>query len=246
MKSISFWAKKHIWQSRLLIIIFWLLLNITGIFIGKQYAEINIHLPEYYCLLCIFFITVLCIIYPRQNSHTASPNKYFYRKLCDTLLAGFTFIMIIYTGNNEKRIFERAQNSYAASIISLPGDTGLYNHPLMRDYLSKLRSSEIKSMSTHAKMKLIKRQLRSVRNDKEITKVTKALLIGLSVLAGFFLIIGVAALSCSLACSGSEGMAYVVAFGGTFLIIFFLVKLIKHISKMKIKDKQEEGNNIKG
>ncbi len=59
MKQISYWAKKHVWQSRALIVMIYILLNFLGIFTGKALNELNIIIPESYFIACIFAIIIL-------------------------------------------------------------------------------------------------------------------------------------------------------------------------------------------
>lgn len=53
MKKISYWAKNHVWATRFLIILIYILLNIIGVFTGKLLSEINIHIPQPYLVACI-------------------------------------------------------------------------------------------------------------------------------------------------------------------------------------------------
>ncbi len=71
---------------------------------------------------------------------------------------------------------------------------------------------------------------------KDATKGERTALIVLSILIALGLLSLVAALSCNLSCSGSEGGAAVVAILGTGLIIFLLVKIIKRINRGKPKE----------
>ncbi len=78
MKQISYWAKKHIWQSRLLIILVYILLNIIGIFTGKLLNEVNVIIPGLYFIACIIFTIALWIWYPdRQNANRSLKPSFF-------------------------------------------------------------------------------------------------------------------------------------------------------------------------
>ncbi len=86
MKQISYWAKEHVWQSRVLIILVYILLNVIGIFTGKLLTEINVTVPALYSIACIIFTIALWIGYPyRQNAKPGVRSSVLYtrRKLFD-------------------------------------------------------------------------------------------------------------------------------------------------------------------
>lgn len=68
----------------------------------------------------------------------------------------------------------------------------------------------------------------------------KVALITLSVLAATGLLYIVAALACNLSCSGSEGAAVELMFGGVGLTVFFLLIAISAITGRKKKPKKTD------
>ncbi len=233
MKQISYWAKKHVWQSRALIVLIYILLNILGIFTGKALNDINIIIPQPYFIACIIFTIILWVWYPKKgniNSNINGSILYFQRKLLDFSLGLITFLMIIYAGNNWQNLFIKSESALASKIIPMPKDSAIYNNPLIKNFITSLKEMDIAQLTQKEKLRLIKKQIKTIKQSSDTSKSNKTLLIILSVFAALALIYSLAALSCSIACAGSEALAIVVAVAGTALIIYFLVRIIKRIS----------------
>ena len=238
MKQISYWAKKHIWQSRLLIILIYILLNIIGIFTGTLLNEVNVFVPGIYFIACIIFTIALWIWYPhRQNANRSVKPSVLYtrRKLFDFSLGAVTFLMIIYAGNNLGHLFIKSESAQASNIIRFSKDTAIYNNPIIKNFITGIKSMDVSKLSQREKLRLIKDQIKAIKQDKENSKSAKILLITLSVIIALGLLYGLAALSCSISCSGSEALAIIVAIGGTVLIIFLLVRVIKRITNSRVR-----------
>lgn len=106
MKQISYWAKNHIWPSRLLIAVVYILLNALGIFTGKLLKDIGINLPGYFFMLCVTLTILLWFGYSCKSPKPAIYFSYYFRrKLFDFCLGMVTFLMIVYGSNNYKNLF---------------------------------------------------------------------------------------------------------------------------------------------
>ncbi|KAA9034661.1 hypothetical protein FW778_21875 [Ginsengibacter hankyongi] len=231
MKSISFWAKNHIWQSRLMIFMIYVLINVIGLFIGKLLNDINVTLPGLYFITCVIFTVILWIGYSGTNVSAARLfTRYFRRKFFDFALGLLTFSMIIYGGNNYKNFFINNEAVNAFSIHHLSKDSAIYYNPLIQNFIASIKNMDVSKLSLKEKKRIIKHQIKTIKHDKDTSEGNKALLIILSVIIALVLLYGLAALSCSLSCSGSEALAVIVAIGGTFLIVFFLIRIIKRIT----------------
>ena len=240
MKSISFWAKKHIWQSRLLIVVIYILLNGIGLSTGKLLNDINVTLPGLYFIVCVIITVILCIGYSSTNVMAARLfTRYFRRKFFDFALGLITFLMIIYSGNNYKILFINNEAVNAFSIHHLSKDSTLYYNPLIQNFIASIKNMDVSKLSLKEKKRIIKHQIKTIKHDKDISEGNKTLLIILSVIIALGLLFGLAGLSCSLSCSGSEALAIIVGIGGTFLIIFFLIRIIKRITNSHVKKKKE-------
>jgi len=236
MKTISYWAKAHKWQSRLLIILIYILLNIIGMFTGKLLQEIGVNLPPLYFTCCVIFTIAAWIMYPSSNATQGktSPALYFRRKLFDFSFGAVTFLMIVHAGNNWQHLFTTGGQALAAKIIPVKRVSASENTPHIRKFIAEIKSMDVKQLSEREKLRLIKKQVKAINHDKNTSDTGKALLIGLSVIVALGLLYGLAGLSCSISCGGSEALAIIVAVLGTALIIFLLVRVIKSITRGRV------------
>lgn len=237
MKTISYWAKRHVWQSRSIIILIYISLNFIGIFVGKLLHAIHVTLPFTFFISCILCTILLWIFYPSANNkkQIVSPRKsYCKRKVFDFSLGAVTFLMIIYTGNNWNNINISNEVTYASNIIDITKDSALHNNPHIKNFISIINSKDVSKLSKHEKLRLLKNQIKEIKHDKGTSSTEKTLLIILSILVALLLLGLLAGLACNLSCSGSEALAAVVGIGGTVLIIFLLVLFIKRITKKPV------------
>lgn len=246
MKIISLWAKNNVWNARILICIIYILLNVIGICTGELLREINIQLPETVLPLCLIFTAILAFGYPAKNNGskgTCILSNYAHRKIFDFLLGLITFILICYTGNNREHLFAKVESVSASIVYPDYHDTTLLRHPLITNFIQNLKTPETKQLSQRSKFKLIKKQVKTIRHATSLSDNDKTILIILSVLIALGLLFLLAGASCSLSCSGSEALAVIVLVGGSFLIIFFLIRIIKQIRHPR--KKAEETNESK-
>jgi protein-S-isoprenylcysteine O-methyltransferase Ste14 len=233
MKKISIWAKHHVWQSRLIIIVIYILLNVIGIFIGQQLKDINVILPQFYFIACILITIALWIWYPERLK--TRQTSYAKRKLFDFSLGAVTFLMIIYAGNNWRYLFINSETVQATKIIRSSTDSAINSNSLIKSFILNINNTDVSRLSQRKKINLIKTQIKKIQQQKETTKGEKTALIVLSVFVALILLYGLAGLSCSISCGGSEALAIIVALAGTFLIIFLLVRIIKAITNPRKK-----------
>lgn len=104
---------------------------------------------------------------------------------------------------------------------------------------------DVSKLTLRQKIKIIKHQVKTIKRDPNTSKSQKTLLIILSVFVAVFLLLILAAGSCSISCSGSEGIATIVFLGGTFLLVFLLVHIIKRINHPKAARKKEDRDTQK-
>lgn len=232
MKQVSFWAKNHKISARITIIFAYFLLNIISLFTGDILHSINLIFNPFFCLAAMFLTIVGVLIYPSGKNKSRYKNFYFRHKMADGILILATFLFLVYSGNsiNENRI-RIFQPAYGISIITP-------RHPEANSY------SVSKASSVSSKKGLRKtffKKLREIRKKyKGATKTDKTLLIILAIVAAGFLMSLLLALSCSIACSGSEALAYIVGIIGAGAIIYGVIKLIQRITRGKPqKDKAE-------
>lgn len=217
MRKLSFWASTHAWSARLIIIILiYPLLNISGWFIGDLLAQQEVHINPNWgyplSLICLF----LCVIYPFRGDRFRHRLIYEHKRSIDILLIATTACFILLRGNN---FISGASSEPVTTAAASSGDASTLKpgHPL------KMKKTE---------KNLIKKLLKRMRSQyRKSDKTEKALLIVLGVIIFILAFYALAALSCSLACSGSEGLAYVVFFLGLGGLIFLLVRFIQRVTR---------------
>ena len=233
MRQISYWAKNHVWQSRLLIVVIYILLNAAGIFTGKLLKELNVVIPGFCFAACVVSTIVLWVWYPtkKANPNVSSGTLYFRRKSFEFLIGCVTFLMIVYAGNNWQYLSLASSPAKASKLVPHEKDSVSQENVLVRNFITELQSKDISKLSSKEKLRIIKNQVKIIKEDEGTTKGEKIVYTILSVLLAIALLMGLTVLSCSIACGGAEALSLIVAFGGSFLIIFFLVRLINSINK---------------
>ena len=233
MKKISFWARNHVWATRFIIIGIYVLLNITGIVLGDLLFSVNVIMkPVFLYCTCFIFLAGM-FLYPSKKENAKYRNFYRSQKTADLVLAGCTFLLIVYGGNHLNTTKPAgASNLYAASIISLSTNTapGVTSKIIAEDKDASAKPIK-KPLSKKELKKKLKNNLHQLRKlYKESSDGEKALLIALSVIIALGLLFLLLSLSCSISCSGADGLALVVGILGTALIVFLLVRVIQRIT----------------
>ena len=241
MKQISFWAKNHIWPSRLLIITIHILLIVLAGYTGILLNELNIIIPTSCFIVVAIFTIMLWLNYPKHTRTSAvakSSRSYYRRKLYDFSLGLTGFLLIVFAANKPALLSADTKNVYAKIV---PGtiDTTLNNHPLIQDFIASIKSNDVSKLNEKEKLGLIKKQIKTIKHSKDTTPGQKTLLIILSIIIALTLLMCLAALACSAACAGSGALAILLFAGGGFLTIFFLVRIIKNISHPRTKKEPE-------
>lgn len=236
MKQISFWAKGHKWQSRILIILIYIMLNACGIYAGKLLFELNVLLPTFYFSICVIITMILWLGYPanKKYNNRSTGNSYVRRKFIDFSLSLVTFLMIVFAGNHWNNPDIKTGLVFASKLTPVSNDRGIQNHPLIKSFKADLQRKDVTQLTNKDKLRLIKKQVKGIQQNKETSKGEKAVLIILSVLVALVLLFGLTALACNIACSGSEALAILVAVLGSVVIVALLVKVINLINKPKV------------
>lgn len=238
MKKISFWAKAHKWQTRVIIIVAFLVLNTLGIVTGilLQQLEVSVSLTVLFILFTLYLAAL--ITYPNKSEKGKTLSRtafYIKQKSCDFILAASSFGMIVYLANHPDRLFQLYPEINAAmkTSPSLPKDSLARGYKSIKDFSTSMKDKNGNQLKWKERKKLLKEQIREIKKSKGLTKGDKTGLIILSVLVAIGLIVLVASLACSLSCSGSDALAVIVGIGGTALIIFLLVLIIRNIKKKR-------------
>jgi hypothetical protein len=213
MKQISFWAREHKKAARIYIVIGFLFLNVSGLFVGDLLHSLTGIFNPALILIPVTLTIAGYIFYPRKKNKRIFKNFYFRQKLNDLVLIGSTFLFLIFIGNNTNTIQSLQQPLLASTSVF---------HP----------SRVIKPTTVSHSSKSLRQRIKAYRKAyKEMTKTQKTLaIIGIIILASF-VAAGVGALSCNIACSGSESLSIVVLVIGLAGVVFGAIKLIQRITR---------------
>jgi hypothetical protein len=218
-----------------------ILLNAAGIEIGTLLNDLNVVIPSFIFLLLIILYFAGAIHYPSKTGKKRFSSAGFYRrqKACDFILAASAFCMMIYICNDHFSGIKFFAGLHAATPIKpiSPTDSTVKTYKSMAAFSALLKDANGKSLKWKEKKKLLKEQIRGIKKANDISDGGKIGLIVLSVAVAAGLLYLIAALSCNLSCSGSDGAAILVGVGGTALIIFLLVLAIEAIIGKKKKNK---------
>jgi hypothetical protein len=225
MLQISFWARKHVWTTRLIIIfLIYPLLNISGWFLGDLLALKGIIINQTWGYILSFIILFLFLIYPYKADKKHSRHYYAWKKTTEVLMICTTFCFILLRGNSfnsENRTNVIVKTGYASAIE---------------------KSVEPSSKKLEKEKKnFIKKFVKNIRNKyKNASKRDKTGMIIVAILVALGLIFLLGVLSCSIACGGAEGLAYAIFFIGLGAIIFGLVRVIKRINRGEPRQKKAQ------
>ena len=223
MLKITYWARAHVWTSRIIIIfLIYPLLNITGWFLGDVLAFNGIEISQSWGYPLSFIILFLFLIYPFHSDKKRYPFYYAWKKTTDVLMILTTFCFIVMRGNgfNSESNNGFANTSYAATAIK-----SVDPKPSLK--LKKSQKNFIKNLVKNFREKY-----------RHASKDDKTGMIILAVFVAVLLVFLLSLLTCSIACSGAEALAYVVLFLGLGGIIFGLVRVIQRIKRGKPREKK--------
>lgn len=234
MKKISFWASGHVKTARLLIVFIKLLLAAMAYYAGMALYKNEIILPSGAIYFFTFLVLLLVIaVYPDRKKTALSKNLvYIKQKTCDFILPLLSFLIIVTMVNTGN------------TVSSYPG---AYSITIMKNPTAQeiLASGKTKESLTRTEKKILKKEFfkqlkiyaaAKITGDKETSG--KAWKIALAIIVMVGLIYLLAALACSLSCSGSDAAAIIVGTLGLTGIIFGFVLLMKriHQGSKKIND----------
>jgi membrane protease YdiL (CAAX protease family) len=245
MKKISAWAKRHVVPARIIIIISFLLLTGIGVITGLLLAGLDIELTGTFLAAAIVIYLAAVFAYPSRSLKSKGMRAsvfYTRQKVCDILLAAATFCMIVFFANQPGQLFRYASPVQGSSfgMHFFPKDSTLVKHKTLSEFAASLKNENGQSLKWKEKKKLLKEQVRAIKQS-DMSNGAKTGLIILCVFAALGLLALVGALACDLSCNGSEAAAVLVLIGGAALIIFLLVIAIKAIKR---KNKKQKDNRV--
>ena len=240
MRKISTWAKFHPYQARTYIVIIKVILGGMAITTGKAIAEAGISLSPLPAIISAGLLFLAILIYPQKRSGSSRKETYVLRKSLDFTLGFTTFVLITALAANNKSIINdiRIPAANAASAIKI-------HPPTAEEILASLKYRD-KSSLTKQEKRILKKELGKQVKVYARAKLSgdkngeTALLIILTIIGAIGLTWLVAALACSVACGGAEGLAIVITVLGLAGIIFGTIVLIKKIVRRHNKKPEQE------
>ena len=226
MKKLAYWGHSHKNAARIIIILSYLVLNLLALFLGDIIHSLNIEFTPTLYLFAVVLTLTGWMLYPSKSRKNKYRNFFTRQKSADFILISATFLFTAYFGNTLNNPGNTLLNpAQAISII----------HPSGSSNISNSTTAKISGSKKSLRQK-IRAEIKGIRkNYKDSTKSQKTF----QIIAVVFLALGLtyvlAGLSCSIACSGSEALAYIVFFLGLGGIIFGLVKMIQRITRGKPK-----------
>jgi hypothetical protein len=227
MYKISQWASVHAWPARILISCAFVLITALGLFTGDLLQAFQLTIPLLFFYAAVVLFLAVFLIYPGKTLRHRFRNVYWYRKTCDCILLLTTFFFLICIGNRPAHLLQPVQPVAAA----VPHDTATIINPGAGKEKTSILPLHKKASKRALKQTLIKKIKQLRKAYKDTPKGEKIAFIILSVIIALALLYVVAALSCSIACSGADGLALLVLVLGAGIIVFFLVRVIRRITK---------------
>lgn len=227
MKQLSFWASRHVAASRVVIVLIYFLLNISGYITGLLLWDIQIELKPLFINTVALLVIGLFLLYKK--------NAPFYkRKLMEGSMGVCTFCIICFYGNqinNPKPYTPMVAATQAVNSIKM-NERITDKEKLLQNNKSSLQQKELKAL------------VKKIRDgEKENPVWVKILLIVLTLLVAVLLLYVLAFFACSLSCSGAEAAAWILGIIGLTGIITAVVLVIRSILGRKKKHKKRAAAN---
>jgi hypothetical protein len=214
MKNISLWAKNHAIAARWLIFLICFLLNTLTFWSGVGLYVADFNLPNY-------FITSVCVVLILGTALYPQRGGYYHRKFFDGVLylsVAFIWLGLGYQNACESANYEFSTNptfQLVSSISKAYPEVKSEKKSLKKQWFQQIRKN----------LKTIKHYIKHTTTGK------KTGLIILTIFAALLLTFLLIAISCSIACGGSDALAVLVFVGGFGLIVWGMVSIIKYVKR---------------
>ena len=223
-RNLSHWASLNPWKTRFIITGIHILTGTAGIILGKKLAESATSFSDISKNLTVAIFLTTALLYPvRKAPGKLFKHTYLRQKTHDLALFLTGFILMVNVGNHYSKLMPSFASIFDAKNLSKQNEL-----PAVNTIQSPTQLMFYQSESQ------IQKEL-PVPHHKGSGIGVKILLTVLALAAACGLGYGLAVLSCSIACSGSEGFAALVGIVGGITIIGLLIWALKSIFKPKPK-----------
>lgn len=250
MKRLSTWGRLHPWPARYLIIASHVLLCCLALLCGILLHQLGLVIPGgiFVAAVIVYLLSFMAYPFRVQKRRELNAAAYYVRqKICDLGLLASGFILVVFFANRPEKIlvFDTLVKAATPSSFGAPADSTLKKYKSIADFSASMKDANGTPLKWKEKKKLLKEQVRAIKQSKEMSDGGKVGLIVLSVAVALGLLYLVTNLACNLSCSGEEGAATLVMIGGTGLIILLTIIAIRAIVGRK-KKKELSGSAPKG
>ena len=216
MKHLSYWASQHVWPARGLVVLFYLAVNVLGMFWAVVLLAHRLHPGQYFPVLpcCL----TLCALFFYFRDDKQPRHRFFRKKLCNAAFGLATLLFVIYSTAEVLQPARSHAPAYASSRwrISTSGSSGEKQHGLAR-ILNNLGKAYA-----------------DLTPGKKALLITAAILItALSIAMWTFICL------CLLCDGAAEALVYTLIFLGGTLGIFICVRIIQSILKGEPTNRRE-------
>lgn len=232
MKKLSYWGKQHPWLARVIIVIGHLILLVTAIYIGLLSASHDWMIKPWQIMSFAVILVFSMIAYPVKGIRKGIlKHSYSRQKLMDGILVMSSFLLIAGTSNryaNLPAAIPQEMKPLSEFMVHKPSSLETQKLPTSKDFnraLKKMRKQARKSLRMERKRMLANRS-----SSSEAGNIILTILVAVGVVILWAVILS---LSCSLSCSGNEGMAWIVFIGGTGGLVLLSILAIKAIWKRR-------------
>ncbi|MGB0862292.1 MAG: hypothetical protein ACPGXZ_05205 [Saprospiraceae bacterium] len=229
MKNLSLWAKKHKWQSWIIIAVSQMLLFYWAIYMSAILFLEGIVLPASVWYISLGAGIIAYFFYPIRNSKmTLLKNSYKTRKRLEgiVLIAGIFMTLTLFsqlTMVNDEEANTSITNPYARNVVLVPNTKKGGIKTRIKRWIKKRHS------------KRVDRLQKKSRQHNTPVKVMFSLL---TLLVASLLIAFCIDLGCSLSCSGAVFLGNLLYFGAIVIGILAIVLLVKIWYKPKFFNKK--------
>lgn len=207
-RQVSQWASVNPWKARLMIAGIHIVMGVSGIILGEKLADSGTHFTDLSKNLLAGTFLTSAMLYPvRKSPSKLFRHTYFRQKTHDLALFLSGFMLMVNLGNHYSdrpaspssmadNGYNKQQSESVTGNLVQPA-----NHLVL--YQDEKQTPDVKTISQEGEMNTAAKILLAV------------LVIAAALGLGYLLFL----LSCSIACSGLEGLAWLVGIGGGFLLI---------------------------
>ncbi len=232
MLTLSLWAKRNPAKSRVIITLCSILVAYVGVQFGIMADARNVLLGNSFVVLSVILFISGAMFYPIKGFYTGQTLRWFAltRRFGFLLILG-SFLLAIFAGNKLPEIFPApvSENAPIIQLVALKKIEGnkLTKKTTLKDKVSLLVAKRIQK-------KFEKWQAKSPDSSKNGGRIALGILLLIAALVAMYL---VAVLSCSLACSGSGGLAWITLILGLVgVVALFSLSFRKLFPKMTKKE----------